>query len=468
MFPNIDNNLGLTAVKCALDTREIQAPATDCILEAVELCLKHNNSQFVDNHYLQTHGTAMGPRNACSYADLAMGHIDHLAKTGGDIHPTFWWRYRDDIIDIWLHGQDKLLKFTEYINSLYPTIKFELVVSHNQLNVLDLTLHLDNGVISTDTYSKPTDSHLYLAPTSAHPSHCIKAIPYNVALRLKRNCSFQYLPQRNEEYKSYLVQQGYKASLVNTQFNKVATLDRQDLVKPAAVRAKRKVTPLVVDYNPNMPDIGRILRDNIHILHSTPLMRNIFPDKSIIPAFRRPKNLKEMLAPSKLKGQQSANSNDQNMPLVGCFKCSKNCDLCQKIFIQSSTFTSFATGRTYKIKQHLTCNSEAVIYLAFCIKCKLQYVGSTANAVKLRFRNHKSHIRKYKRTCQVAIHFNETPHDLLDFKFMCIEGITRENSNLENILIKREAYWTSQLCTLVPYGLNKRCEHKSKNRIHYN
>ena len=286
MFPNIDNNLGLTAVKCALDTREIQAPATDCILEAVELCLKHNNSQFVDNHYLQTHGTAMGPRNACSYADLAMGHIDHLAKTGGDIHPTFWWRYRDDIIDIWLHGQDKLLKFTEYINSLYPTIKFELVVSHNQLNVLDLTLHLDNGVISTDTYSKPTDSHLYLAPTSAHPSHCIKAIPYNVALRLKRNCSFQYLPQRNEEYKSYLVQQGYKASLVNTQFNKVATLDRQDLVKPAAVRAKRKVTPLVVDYNPNMPDIGRILRDNIHILHSTPLMRNIFPDKSIIPAFR--------------------------------------------------------------------------------------------------------------------------------------------------------------------------------------
>ena len=127
--------------------------------------------QFADKNYLQTHGTAMGPRNACSYADLAMGHIDHLAKTGGCIHPTFWWRYRDDVISIWLHGQEKLTEFTDYINSLYPTIKFELVVSQHQLNVLDLTMHLDNGFIETDVYSKPTDSHLYLAPSSAHPSH---------------------------------------------------------------------------------------------------------------------------------------------------------------------------------------------------------------------------------------------------------------------------------------------------------
>ena len=42
---------------CALDAREIQVPATDRTLENVELCLKHNNSQFVDNHYLQAHGT---------------------------------------------------------------------------------------------------------------------------------------------------------------------------------------------------------------------------------------------------------------------------------------------------------------------------------------------------------------------------------------------------------------------------
>lgn len=89
LFPNIDNTLGLLAVKFVLDSRTTHLAFTECILEAVELCLQHNNSQFGDNHYLQCHGTAMGPRNACSYA----GHINHLAKTGGNIHPSFWWLY---------------------------------------------------------------------------------------------------------------------------------------------------------------------------------------------------------------------------------------------------------------------------------------------------------------------------------------------------------------------------------------
>ena len=133
---------------------------------------------------------AMGPRNACSYVGLAMGHKDHLAKTGGCIHLTFWWRYRDDMISVWMHGQDKLTEFTDYTNSLYPTIKFELVASQHQLNVLDLTMHLDTSFFKTDVYSKPTDSHLYiLVLSSVHPSNFKNAIPFNLALSLKCNCS---------------------------------------------------------------------------------------------------------------------------------------------------------------------------------------------------------------------------------------------------------------------------------------
>jgi hypothetical protein len=35
------------------------------------------------------------------------------------------------------------------------------------------------------------------------------------------------------------------------------------------------------------------------------------------------------------------------------------------------------------------------------------------------------------------------------------------------ILWTREAYWSAQLCTLKPYGLNKRSEFMSKNRINF-
>ena len=99
MFPNIDNKLGLTAVRKALNARENKFPSTTCILEAVKICLKSNHSVFKDNFFLQIHGTAMGPKNACSYADLAMGEIDFKAKFSGPIKPSLWWRYRDDVFE---------------------------------------------------------------------------------------------------------------------------------------------------------------------------------------------------------------------------------------------------------------------------------------------------------------------------------------------------------------------------------
>ena len=51
MFPNIDNELGLTAVKKALNARENQLPSTNCILEVVEICLKSNHSVFKENFF---------------------------------------------------------------------------------------------------------------------------------------------------------------------------------------------------------------------------------------------------------------------------------------------------------------------------------------------------------------------------------------------------------------------------------
>ena len=87
MFPNIDNNLGINAVIEALEARPARFPSTDCIVEAVQICLKHNNSLFEADNFLQIHGTAMGPKNACSYADLAMVIINRRARSG-EIKPN--------------------------------------------------------------------------------------------------------------------------------------------------------------------------------------------------------------------------------------------------------------------------------------------------------------------------------------------------------------------------------------------
>ena len=78
MFPNIDNNLGITAIADALNSHVDNFFSTDCIVVAVQICLEHNNSQFQGENCLQIHGTAMGPQITCSYADC---HEDYRQKS---------------------------------------------------------------------------------------------------------------------------------------------------------------------------------------------------------------------------------------------------------------------------------------------------------------------------------------------------------------------------------------------------
>ena len=46
-----------------------------------------------------------------------------------------------------------------------------------------------DGSIETDLDTKPTDKHQYLLVSSCHPQHTKRAIPFSLALRLRRICS---------------------------------------------------------------------------------------------------------------------------------------------------------------------------------------------------------------------------------------------------------------------------------------
>ena len=234
------------------------------------------------------------------------------------------------------------------------------------------------------------------------------------------------------------------------------------------VKPKKKVFPLVLDYNPILPDIQQVIKKHSHLLRLSPELLEIFPSKSIFPAYRRTKNLKEILAPSKFRNIEARNETLEDDR--GCYKCNKRCDLCKKFLIQDTKFESFATGRIYRINQKLSCTSKNVIYLAACNKCKKQYVGSTSTEFKVRFRNHKSSMLKNRRTCELAVHYNSFEHQICQISFITIEQIVNHKNatHLEQLLLTREAYWTSQLFSLYPHGLNKRREFKSKNRICYN
>ena len=210
-------------------------------------------------------------------------------------------------------------------------------------------------------------------------------------------------------------------------------------------------------FNPHQPNIGYVIRKHLHLLQSNPKLKEFYSSNSIIPSFRRTKNLKEFLVPSKYRTRVEEETNETG----GCIKCKRSrCDFCKNFLIESNFFQSFQTN----------CDSKNVIYLASCNKFRMQYVGSTATQFKVRFRNHKSSTVTNKKTCEVMVSYNNSPHALSDFSFRYIDQVFATNSTeiLDKLLITKEAYWSAQLFSLVPFGLNKRQEFHSRNRITYN
>ena len=133
-------------------------------------------------------------------------------------------------------------------------------------------------------------------------------------------------------------------------------------------------------------------------------------------------------------------------------------------------FLACRRANKYTIHSRLSCDSKNVIYLVSCKKCRLQYIGSTTTDFRIRFRNHKSAMLTNKTTCEVAVHFNKIPHILDDFSFQCIDQVQAPNNSdeIDRLLITKEAYWSAQLFSLAPHGLNKGKEFHSRNRICYN
>ena len=55
---------------------------------------------------------------------------------------------------------------------MHPAIKFTAEWSKTFIKFLDATVSPIEGVIETDFYVKPTDSHQYLQSSSCHAFHC--------------------------------------------------------------------------------------------------------------------------------------------------------------------------------------------------------------------------------------------------------------------------------------------------------
>ena len=185
LYTNISHDGGMEACDHFMRRHNFTDDKRETVLKFINLVLSCNNLTFQGKHFVQQTGTAMGTKMAPSYANLYMGHLEYRFLRETADQPLMWFRYIDDIFFIWTHGEEKLTQFFNHCNTFVPHIKFEQTTSTTNIPILDVQVINDKGKISTDLYTKPTDTQQYLNWTSCHPRHTKTAIPYSLALRLR-------------------------------------------------------------------------------------------------------------------------------------------------------------------------------------------------------------------------------------------------------------------------------------------
>ena len=299
LYPSIPHEDGLEALAAFL--AEQQVPPTQCrdICELAQFVLTKNVFVFDSQIYIQVAGTAIGTKMAPTYAIIFMHMFEKKALASALYSPFIWVRFIDDIWSVWLHGLDKLREFVYYLNSRHPRITFTWEASESSVNFLDVTTVLTGSSISTDLFIKPTDTHQYLHPTSCHPGHIKRAIPYSQALRILNICSnVQKAEEHLDKLVHNLVCRGHSKRKIQIQVNKAKRkfLNPQqpkEISTPQDTPKPQRI-PLVLTYHPGLPNISAITRRYLPVLHLNQSMKLLCPDPPLI-AFRRPPNLRQSL-----------------------------------------------------------------------------------------------------------------------------------------------------------------------------
>ncbi len=460
LYPSIPHTEGLIAIREALDRRVEPSIATNLLMELLEFVLTNNYFGFGSDMFRQIEGTAIGTKMAPPYACIFMDKFEFELLSSLPLSPLWWKRYIDDIIKIWTHGEKKLREFIRAVNSFHPTIRFTFEIARDTvdpkyfedleevtlipgkaIHYLDLNVWIENGHIQNDLYCKPTDCHQYLSFSSCHPYHVKRAIIYGQALRVKGICSStENFETHMTNMKSWFIDRDYPGKLIDEQ---IARARSEDLSHRG--RNKKSGPVLVATFHPALSKLSLILKEHFHLLQIDPEMQALFPEPPMV-AYRNPKTLKNILVRAKLPLEGGRK---------GSFKCGgKRCQICKNV-VEGDTFTSFVTGKSYRINFELNCNSGCINYLLSCKVCGKQLVGETTCIWRDRWKTYRADSKKAQKgephmQREVHAHFKLPGHTSIenDVDIMFIDKTDAVNPKI------REKFWIDTLKTMSQHGLN--------------
>ena len=449
LYTNIPIREGINVFRTFLDKRNNPSIPTSFLITLLTLVLTCNIFVFNSDFYLQLIGTAMGTRAAPTFACLFMAAVEIVALTEWiGIQPRLYRRYMDYIFFLWNGTEHQLIEFIEYLNNFHPYLKFKASYDFVTKSVvfLDTVISItDNGFIKTDLYVKPGRKCNYLLPSSSHPSHICKNIPFSLALRIKRICSdnIDFLKQL-DNLKITLLSRGYRNNFVSEAFEKVKAIERNVALQKTTKNENVKRIALTLPYDPRLPNISNILYRFWKIMTKNPRLKKIFPQPPMI-CWTRPKNIRETLIKAKLPSLTTSRKSKRRV--FGFKHCRRiACNMCKFSPKFAKSIVCSSTKQIHNIESELSCISKNVIYCITCKKqdkncySKPQYIGQTSRYIFERFNEHKSSVKPDSKKA-VGAHFSSIGHSVNDMEILPLEYV---KSNDPWIRLSREKYYINK------------------------
>ena len=462
MYNNMTEQLGTGACKDFLENRnfqeggEINSVSTESILSALDLCLKSNIFEFNEQLYKQVGGVGTGMKLSPTYACLGMGNFEKIVfSSNQDLlrKVILWKRFIDDVLMLFRGSEMDCKNLVEWLNNLMPgVIKFKYEFSYAKIVFLDLEIFLEDGFLKTNLHIKPSNKQLYLDYNSNHPTHCKKSIPYCQALRVTERCTNP--SDRDGQLavlKTKFQDRNYPSELINNQFENATKKERKSLIyQERKEKKKDNKVRLVFTYSKANPPINQWVRKSRYLLRRNDKAKEI--GNRIQVAYKQPKNLQQLVGGCK----KVSGGATQIPPDAGCFKCRKKCKVACPILEETSSFKSFNTGKTYRIRQRVDCDSQWVIYLCSCKKCGGQYVGKSKTPFKIRHSNHKREIKN--KIGGLGHHYGGSGG--CGYENISITIIEEVEEKTLSFLADREIFWQHQLRVYVENGSHGHCYRK--------
>jgi hypothetical protein len=135
----------------------------------------------------------MGSLLAPVIANFYMEYSEQAIKK-----PNRWYRYVDDIFEVWSHGKDDLQDFLQHPNNIHKSTEFMMAAEQDiTLPFLDVLLsrRLD-GTLGHMVYRKLTHTDLYLHIKSEHHPAQKQAVLTTLIQHAKTICDLDSLERK--------------------------------------------------------------------------------------------------------------------------------------------------------------------------------------------------------------------------------------------------------------------------------